>query len=185
MPRTLLTLAAVLAAVLAAAGVFAVAGMAFGHTEQRSHTIHGTVTRLVVEGASGDVSLLGASVGHTTVHERRHFAWRRPELRMSLDGGVLRVSIHCRSWSAGCGDDLDIVVPRSVRSAGVHTAGGDISLAGLEDGHFTATTGSGDLRARRITGSLALRSESGGIDGSSLPDRDVLATSGSGDVSIR
>jgi putative adhesin len=185
MRRTLLTIAAVLAAVLAAAGAFAVAGMAFGHTEQRSHTIHGTVTRVVVEGASGDVSLLGASVGHATVHERRHFAWRRPQLRMSLDHGVLRVAIRCHPWSAGCGDDLDIVVPRTVQSAGVRTVSGDISLAGLADGHFTATTESGDLRARRITGSVALRSESGDIDGSSLPDRDVIATSGSGDVAIR
>jgi hypothetical protein len=185
MHRTLLTLAAVLAALLAAAGVFAVAGMAFGHTEQRSHTVHGTVTRVVVDGAGGDVSLLGAFVGHTTVHERRHYAWRRPQLRMSLDHGVLRVAIHCRAWSAGCGDDLDIVVPRSVRSAAVHTTSGDISLAGLEAGHFTATTESGDLRAHRITGVVALRSRSGDIDGSSLPDRDVIATSGSGDVSIR
>jgi DUF4097 and DUF4098 domain-containing protein YvlB len=104
---------------------------------------------------------------------------------MTVRQGVLRVAIHCRSWSARCADDLDIVVPRNVRTAAVRTGSGDVSLAGLEGDSFTATTGSGDLRASRITGHLELHTGSGDIAGRGLERRDVIATSGSGDVAIR
>jgi hypothetical protein len=146
-PRTLLTLAAVLAALLVAAGAFAVAGLAFGHTEERTPTVRGTITHVVVEGASGDVSLLGASVREATVHERRHFGWRRPELSIERHGSLLRVAVHCAAWSGHCADDIDIVVPRGVQ-ARVHTRSGDIHVAGLVRRDVIATSGSGDVAIR-------------------------------------
>jgi hypothetical protein len=146
-PRALLTLAAVLAAVLVAAGTFAVSGLAFGHTEERTHTVHGTITRVVVEGASGDVSVLGASVREATVHERRHFGWRRPKLSLRSDGSVLHVAVRCAAWSGHCADDVDIVVPRGVELR-VHLHSGDIHVAGLVRRDVLATSGSGDVTIR-------------------------------------
>jgi hypothetical protein len=146
-PRILLTLAAFLTALLIAAGAFAVAGLAFGHTEERSHTVRGAISRVVVEGASGDVSLLGASVREATVHERRHFGWRRPKLSIERDGSVLRVAVRCAAWSGHCADDIDIVVPRGVK-ARVHLHSGDIHVAGLPRRDVIATSGSGDVAIR-------------------------------------
>jgi hypothetical protein len=157
MRRLLLGLLALAAAV---ALVFGVAGLAFGHAEEREHAVAGAVTRIEVAGGAGDVSLMEADVPSVTIHERRSYAWHRPRLAIDRAGGVLRVSVRCGSW---CSDDLDIVVPRSVRSGTVRTTSGDISLAGI-GGDFRATSASGDVRATRSTGELALRSASGDVD---------------------
>jgi hypothetical protein len=160
MRRVLLSLLALAAAV---ALVFGVSGLAFGHTEEHEHIVRGTVTRIAVEGGSGDVSLLGAGVRDITIHERKRYGWRSPRLVIERTGTELRVAVHCRSWSGRCADDLDIVVPRSVSFADVRTGSGDISLAGLTAGHFAASSRTGDVRATRVTGALALHSASGDV----------------------
>ena len=157
MRRLLLSLLALAAAV---AVVFGVAGLAFGHTEEGEHSFGGPLTRVEVTGGSGDVSLMGADVRDVTIHETRSYAWHRPRLVVTRSGDVLRVRVRCGSW---CSDDLDIVVPRSVRAGTVRTTSGDISLAGLTGGDFRATSASGDVRATRSTATLALRSASGDV----------------------
>ena len=184
MPRVLLPVAVLLAVVVCAVGGFGLAGLAFGHTEERNRTVSGPVTRVVVDGAVGDVALMAAAVDDVTIHERRRYGWRKPRLQVDLRDGVLHVRAHCGSWSGGCADDLDIVVPRGVRAATVASAGGDVSLAGLAGDVFTATTGSGDVRAHRITGSLTLRSDSGDVEAGEVAG-SIRASSGSGDVDLR
>jgi hypothetical protein len=156
MRRLLLGFLALAAAV---AVVFGVAGLAFGHAEEREHAVAGAVTRIEVNAGAGDVSLMEADVPAVTIHERRSYAWRRPRLAIDRSGSVLRVTVRCGAW---CSDDLDIVVPRHVRSGSVRTTSGDISLAGL-GGDFRAVSASGDVRATRSSGELALRSASGAV----------------------
>jgi Putative adhesin len=174
MPRALLPVAVLLAVVLCAVSGFALAGLAFGHTEEHSRTVSGPVTRVVVDGAVRDV----------TIHERRRYGWRKPRLRVDLRGGVLHVHARCGSWSGGCADDLDIVVPHSVRTAAVASSSGDVALAGLTGDAFTATTDSGDVRAHRISGSLTLRSDSGDLEAGDVAGK-VRAHTDSGDVRVR
>jgi Putative adhesin len=184
MPRALLPVAVLLAVVLCAVSGFALAGLAFGHTEEHSRTVSGPVTRVVVDGAVGDVALMAASVRDVTIHERRRYGWRKPRLQVDLRGGVLHVRAHCGSWSGGCADDLDIVVPHSVRTAAVASGSGDVALAGLTGDAFTATTDSGDVRAHRISGSLTLRSDSGDLETGDIAGL-VRAHTDSGDVRVR
>ena len=181
MPRVLLPVAVLLAVVVCAVGGFGLAGLAFGHTEERNRTVSGPVTRVVVDGAVGDVALMAAAVDEVTIHERRRYGWRRPRLQVDLRDGVLHVRARCGSWSGGCADDLDIVVPRGVRAATVASVSGDVSLAGLTGDAFAATTDSGDVRAHRITGSLTLRSDSGDVEAGDVTGR-VEMHSRTGDV---
>jgi hypothetical protein len=184
MPRALLPVAFVLAILMCVVSGLGLAGLAFGHSEERNRTVRGPVTHVVVDGAAGDVSLLAASVPDVTIHERRRYGWREPQLRVDLRDGVLHVRVLCRSWSGGCADDLDIVVPRGVRAATVASSSGDVSLAGLTGDAFAATTDSGDVRAHRITGSLTLRSDSGDVESGDVTGR-VEMHSRSGDVRVR
>jgi hypothetical protein len=184
MPRALLPVALVLAVLMCAVSGFGLAGLAFGHAEERSRTVTGPVTRVVVDGAVGDVALMAASVPDVTIHERRRYGWRKPHLRVDLRDGELHVRVRCRSWSGRCADDLDIVVPRGVRAATVASDSGDVSLAGLTGDAFVASTGSGDIRAHRITGSLTLRSHSGDVEAGEVAGR-VQTHSDSGDVRVR
>ena len=181
MPRALLPVAVALAVLVCAVSGFGLAGLAFGHTEERTRTVSGPVTRIVVDGAVGDVALMAASVPDVTIHERRRYGWRKPRLQVWLRDGVLHVRALCGSWSGGCADDVDIVVPRGVRSATVTSHSGDVSLAGLTGDAFSATTHSGDVRAHRITGALTLRSDSGDLETGDVAGRVRLHTD-SGDV---
>jgi hypothetical protein len=181
MPRSLLALIAVVAALMLAASAFGLASIALAHTEERSRTIAGTVTRVEVDGASGDVALMAAAVPDVTIHERRHYGWRKPTLAVSLRDGVLRLRVRCASWAGRCGDDLDIVVPRAVLAVRVGVQSGDVSLGGLSGGAFAATSDSGDVHANRIAGTLTLHSDSGDVEAGDV-DGAVELRSDSGDV---
>jgi hypothetical protein len=203
MPRAVLPIAVLAAVLICAISGFGLVGLAFGHSEEHNHTITGHIDGVVVEGASGDVSLMAASVEDVTIHERRRYGWREPRVRVDLRDGVLHVRVRCGSFSGGCADDLDIVVPHGVRTAAVRSGSGDISLAGLTGDVFTATTDSGKVRANRITGAVRLRSDSGDIqagdisgavamhtdsgdvDGHGLTATATRASSNSGDVRVR
>jgi hypothetical protein len=181
MARTLLPVAILAVLVTLAVSSSSLVALAFGHTEERTHTVSGPVTRVVVDGASGDVALMAASVRDVTIHERRRYGLRKPHLDVALRDGVLHVAVRCGGWSGGCADDLDIVVPHAVRDAVVRADSGDVSLAGLTGDAFSATSESGDVRANRIAGALALRTDSGDVEAGDVHGR-VELHAGSGDV---
>ena len=203
MARAVAFLAACAFAVILAAGAFSVTARAIGHGSERMRTVHGPVSRVVVDGSAGDVRLLAAAVPDVTIHEQRRYGWRAPKLDVALRGGELHVAVRCRSFSAGCSDDLDILVPQTVRRADVSVDSGNVSLAGLKGDRFQARSDSGDVQAHAIagtvvlssdsgdvaaahvTGPVTLRSDSGDVHGDGLPAGLVTATSDSGDVVLR
>jgi hypothetical protein len=192
---------------LLVAGVAATVGLAvmadaFQRTDERQHVVRGSVSRVIVEGSNGDVSLRTSSAARVTVREQRRFWLRAPKLDLSLRDGVLRVAASCDGWAPGCSDDLEIAAPPSVRATDVSVDSGDVSVATRDASRIVATsdsgdvevhgsrgaveasTGSGDVSAEDVRGPLTMATDSGDVSGRRLRSTTVSGSSDSGDVSI-
>jgi hypothetical protein len=202
-PRLALAAAiGVASVVLLAAGALALAGTVFGHTERRSHVLRGAVTRVVVEGTSGDVALRSGPAGRVTVAEKRHFWLHKPKLDLALRAGVLTVRVRCGHFGPGCSDDLRIAAPPGIGRASVDVDSGDVSLSAVDAGLVVARTdsgdvsvhgapgavdlraGSGDLEADDVAGAARLETDSGDVTGRRLRGDRVSASADSGDVDV-
>jgi DUF4097 and DUF4098 domain-containing protein YvlB len=200
--RLLIPIAVLLVLAAVGAGGIAIAAVSLSHTENRSHVLDGTVTRVVVESSSGDLDLQTIAGTQTRVREHRTYFAHKPTLDMTLRDGVLRMKVDCGSFAINCSDDLTVGVPRGVRTTMIELDSGDVKLAGLDGQRFLADTDSGDLEARTIrgdlsletdsgdatisdvTGTIALRSDSGDVEGRRLRAPDITAASDSGDVAL-
>jgi hypothetical protein len=201
--RILLAVALLLttAGIAVAFGVLAFAD-GFADTERRTHDVRASVSRVVVQGSSGDVDVRPSADGRVTVRETRRSLWREPEFHMSARDGVLLVSVDCPSASPGCSDDLDIAVPRSLDSVQVEVDSGDVSLGSLRARRTVAHSDSGDVEVRGhagpldlaadsgdvlaedVRGAVRMAADSGDVTGRGLRGERVTGTADSGDVSI-
>ena len=194
-------------ALLLVAGVAAIVGLAvaadaFQRTTERRHVIREPVSRVIVEGSNGEVSLRTSSSAQATVREQRRFWLREPKLELSVRDGVLRVAARCDGWSPGCADELEIVVPAGVRAANVSVDSGDVTIATRDASRIVATsdsgdvdvrgargtvqasTDSGDVSAHDVRGRLTMSTDSGDVFGERLRGDTITGTSDSGDVSL-
>ena len=157
---------------LLASGALALGSALFDRTETRSHVLRGAVSRVVVDGASGDVVLSSGPAGLATVRERRHFWLRAPKLALSLRDGVLSVRVHCGSFGPDCSDDLEITAPPGVARTDVDVDSGDVTLSAFDSRRISASADSGDVRLD-------------GVFRDDLAARRIDAHSDSGDVTVR
>lgn len=129
------------------------------------HTEHAVVTDAVasvgVDVGSGDVSVEGADAGDVNVTAR--VEGPANHLGRSLDGDALTLFDDCHERP--CSVDVHAVVPAGV-AVDLHT-------------------GSGDIRVKRLLGTLVLHTGSGDVSGSDLAALDLVAQTGSGDISLQ
>jgi putative adhesin len=170
--------------VLLAGGALALASTVFRHTDHRSRIARGTVTRVVVAADNGDVALRSGPAGRATVAESRHFWWHKPKLRVALRDGVLTVRVDCGGFGPGCADDLRVTVPRGLAHASVAVDSGDVEMTGVDARRVDALTGSGDLDADGLAGTVRLQTDSGDVTARALRGDTVAAGTDSGDVDV-
>ncbi|GAA3262862.1 lipoprotein [Streptomyces lavendulae subsp. lavendulae] len=170
-------------AVTAAAGLLLVGCSLPGGTS-RSLTADATVTEAVTavevtDARSGSIEVTpGAGPGvrvHRTVHYRGDAT---PEPGQRVSDGVL-------TFTAGCADscrvDYRLEVPASAKVR-LDNSSGRITVAGVAAAEVTS--GSGDVRAERITGPLRIRTASGDIEATALRAPDAEIRSASGDATV-
>jgi hypothetical protein len=181
-----LALGTVLAAVcllLLAGGALALASTVFTRSDDRSHVLRGSVTRVVVEGDSGDVVLRSGPAGRVTVAETRHFWLRKPKLHFTLRDGVVTAKVDCGSFGPGCSDDLRLTVPPEVARTSVSADSGDVHVSGMR-GAVDLSADSGDVEAEDLAGDVHLNSDSGDITAHGLRAGSVDANADSGDIDL-
>jgi Putative adhesin len=169
---------------LLASGALALGSALFDRTETRSHVLRGAVSRVVVDGTSGDVVLRSGPAGRVMVQERRHFWLREPKLALSLRDGVLSVRVDCGSFGPDCSDDLRITAPAGIGSTDVEVDSGDVTLTAFDSRRIAASADSGDVTVHGARATVALSADSGDVEAEDVSGPASLVTD-SGDVTAR
>lgn len=157
--------------VLAALGLAALSGSAFGLTEalrKERHVrtvVQGDVQRIVVRTDSGDVQVRAGLTPDVVV--LRHDSWlvERPKVRQRVRGGVLTIDARCRGVAATlrCGTDLQVAAPPDV-DVDVRSDAGDVDLRGLR-GRIAIVARAGDIRTERVEpATVAVTTKAGDVD---------------------
>ena len=182
-PKLVLLVAGVLFVVCAlAVGV----SEAFKHDRTTTTTISRHIERVVIRAGTGHVKLEGTDGPRVMVQEKLQWLWRRPHVRASMHGSVLRVSARCPDTGPmnRCKADLDLAIPFDADVI-VRGDSGDISAERLA-GHLQLTTDSGDLHGRDLNPITARATTDAGnvnLDFTTQPV-SVSANSDSGNVEV-
>jgi putative adhesin len=168
---------------LLAGGGIGLGSTVFKQNDHRSHVLRGTVSRVVVEGDSGDVALRPGRAGRATVSEERHFWLRKPKLALTLRDGVLTARVDCGDFGPACSDDLELTVPPDVARTSVTADSGDVRVRGA-GGAVDLRADSGDVEAEDVSGDVHLRSDSGNVVARGVRARTVDARADSGDIDL-
>ena len=144
-------------------------------------SIHGRTAAVSVD--EGDISVGPGRAGEIRVHGTLHYSIVRPELRWQRLPSTIALYSHCRVPTGVCSFDYVVTVPPEARSR-VSTGSGNLTASGLA-GTVTLSADSGDLMATRISGNATITDHSGGIVVTSLAGARVLITNDSGDITGR
>lgn len=170
-----------------AAGGLSVAGWLGFRSEIQDHTYRQQVTRILLDVATGDLTLTPGEAGTVAVRRRLFWSYTRPTIHEEWDGSTLRVTARCPvlvSVGPGCGVDYTLAVPDNV-VVEARTSTGNISTRQvLGDLRLTASTG--NITVVDAAGRLSLHTSTGDITASGrLTAAEVEATTSTGDVHIR
>lgn len=155
--------------VLAALGLLALSGAAFGisealHRTDESRTIiTNPVRKIVIDGDVGDVAVRAGLTGDVTVQRKDAWTVDRPSISERYADGVLTIKTKCGGLTAvlRCRSDLTLDAPPEV-DVTIAAQEGDIDLRGLS-GRTDVRTDRGDIRTRRLE-PVVIQAESQGGD---------------------
>lgn len=171
--RATRSLAARLAPALALPGTVG----CFVHVDRSPETetlsFHEPVEAVFVDVQSGDVEVRRGEVAQV----ERTWWGRRPSLDAHVAHGVLEVIASCDGLRS-CRTEHVVYVPAGV-DVDVFTGSGDVRVVDARSAGVS--TGSGDVEARRIDGTLVVETGSGDVDVSDVGGGLTVLT-GSGDV---
>ncbi|OIV36902.1 hypothetical protein BIV57_13890 [Mangrovactinospora gilvigrisea] len=184
--RTAILAAAALVPVLALTGCRGAFGMGHSKTSQQSYNVSGSVHRLTVDSAGGNVDVVaGPSGGGVHVVEKDSYQDRKPVSSHELKSGTLALrSGRCGASWGHCDVSYTVTVPRTV-DVELRTSGGDVTASGLS-GAVAARTDGGNISVRDDASSRLTASTSGGdveVAFSRAP-ATVSATSDGGSVKV-
>jgi hypothetical protein len=173
-----------LAVLFIGAGAANAAGWLARHTQVQDTTYHHAVSRIVLDGGSGNLDLSPGPAGEVAVHRHLTWSWRKPVIQESWNGGTLTLKYRCVSidFGPGCGVDYRLRVPAGA-DVRVTSDSGDIRVGGLT-GALVLSTGSGNVNVSDPHGALTLRTGSGDVNATGIASTRVSARTGSGDVRL-
>ena len=114
------------------------------------------------------------------MHGTLHYSIVRPKLRWQRSRSTIALHARCQLPTGICSFDYAVTVPPVARSR-VSTGSGNLTASGLA-GTVTLGADSGDVTATRISGNVTISDHSGGITVTSLAGAQALITNGSGDI---
>lgn len=149
-------------------------------TETRQLSFTHRVDRIVVDLASGNLTVQPGRAG--TVAIDRTLAWtdRRPTVSETWQGNVLRISGRCGGRS--CASDYTVRLPASA-AIEAHTGSGTISTTAIE-GDQALTADAGSIEVTRAFGRLSATAHSGDVIGMALSAAHTEATADNGRISL-
>jgi hypothetical protein len=140
--------------------------------------VHGRTAAVSVD--EGDITAGPGPAGEVRVHGTLHYSIVRPKLRWQRSRSTIALHARCQLPTGICSFDYAVTVPPVARSR-VSTGSGNLTASGLA-GTVTLGADSGDVKATRISGNVTISDHSGGITVTSLTGARALITNGSGDI---
>lgn len=174
----------VFALVILVCGVAVVLCAVAHRCEEQQQVYHRTVTRIVVEGRVGGLTIVPGPDDTVTVRRTLVWSWVKPTSHETWDGQTLRLRPDC--GFAIVGDDCRVGYRLSVPAAVVveATSGfGGITVDGVL-GELTLRTGTGSIVATNTGGPLSAASEGGRIRATNVMSPHIRLSTGSGDVDL-
>src|SRR5690606_31656719 len=122
--------------------------------------------------------------GVVSVQRRLFWSYAKPTMDERWDGESLRVTGGCQAWPwfAPCGVDYTLEVPQGV-SVRATTSTGDVMVRNLT-GELSLTTSTGDIRVTGAANPLRLRTSTGDIVAQDLTSITVDAETSTGDIRV-
>jgi hypothetical protein len=143
--------------------------------------VHGRTAAVSVD--EGNISAGPGPTGQLRVHGTMHYSIVRPKLRWQRSRSTIALHARCELPTGICSFDYAVTVPPVARSR-VSTGSGNLTASGLA-GTVTLGTDSGDVMATRISGNVTISDHSGGITMTSLAGSRALITNDSGNITAR
>jgi hypothetical protein len=140
--------------------------------------VHGRTAAVSVD--EGDITAGPGPAGEVRVHGTLHYSIVRPHLRWHSSRSTVALHARCQVPTGICSFDYTVTVPPVARSQ-ISTGSGNLTASGLA-GTVTLGTDSGDVMATRISGNVTISDHSGGIVVTSLAGARALITNDSGDI---
>ncbi|HUL26170.1 MAG TPA: DUF4097 family beta strand repeat-containing protein [Streptosporangiaceae bacterium] len=140
--------------------------------------IHGRTAAVSVD--EGDISVAVGPAGELRVHGTLRYSIARPHLSWQRSRSAIAFHTHCQVPTGVCSSDYAVTVPPLARSE-VSTGSGNLTASGLA-GTVTLSTDSGDIKATRISGRTTISDSSGNIVLTSLAGAQALIMDDSGDI---
>ena len=165
------------------AGAVSVASLLARQTEVQDQVYQRTVTQIVVEIGTGDLTVMPAN-GGVSVHRHLKWSWTKPTIQESWDGTTLTIRTRCPAvqFGSGCGVDYTLRVPADV-SLITRNSTGDVTVNGIR-GDLALSTSTGDIRLTGASRALSLHTSTGDINASKLTSSEVDANVSTGDVTL-
>ncbi|MGK4581341.1 DUF4097 family beta strand repeat-containing protein [Kitasatospora sp. HPMI-4] len=151
-------------------------------TKDVSYEVPGTVRTLVIEGATGDIRVVGGGTGvQVTEHQKYHST--APAAVHSTAGGTLTLDYKCPDGDCSVGYEVNVPAGTVVR---VSDGTGDVHLSGLT-AEVKAETGTGNVEAKRMSAtSVDLSSSTGDVSADFVAQPEtVKATTSTGSVTVK
>lgn len=177
-----------LALLLIAAGAMAVMVQFFRQTTDVSTAMVGTVQEVIARTEIGDVFVHQGGPGQPLVVRRvLHWSFDRPDAAITRSGTTVNVVATCRRGQASFGDcsvDLDITLPPGA-AIRINTGTGDIGADGVT-GTIEATTRTGDIALHDLrSGTVTADTGTGDVTLALLtPPQSVRARTSAGDLRV-
>ncbi len=180
----MLALLIVVAVVLFVFGATRASGLLTRHTDTHTRTFAAAPT-IVVAAERGDVKVVAAdrSDVQLTIKERRSM-WGGGHADLSGDAGALHLKDRCQGVPFAddpCDVSFRLEVPRGV-AVRVSSGTGDLRAENL-DGSVDLRSGTGDLHVTGVRGPVRLHADTGDAD-VVAPTSDVSVQTGTGDIAV-
>jgi DUF4097 and DUF4098 domain-containing protein YvlB len=152
-----------------------------GAVERTTHqVIPGPVETVQFDAGAGDILIVPTSGDDVRIDSSAKGALHTPRLRAVKEGLMVRMNGNCPAISFGpCRASIVMHVPTGTK-IDVRSGSGDLTASGLS-GSVRMETGSGDVDASGLTGDADLRTSSGDVNVRGLGG-DVALRTASGDL---
>lgn len=182
-----IVLAALTAFVLVVPTCLQLFGQAIKRSESSSRTFRQPIDEVRLDVGDASVALGPGRAGEATVHQRLSWALSKPTVDVGVVGRSLVVEFSCDGRSElfaseECGADLDLRVPPGVR-VWATSGSGEVQVRGLT-GELDLRAGSGDVRLAHVSGRLSVRVGSGQVKGTGITSPKVSGRVRSGELDL-
>jgi len=169
-------------------------------TRSDAFSVEEEIVGVVVNVGAGDLEVIGTSIEGAEIFQQLEWSGREPDSTISVQDGILTVSLTCRAGQLVCRADHELIVPEGAWLQ-LETGSGELDIKGTDadiaagtgagsivlasaSGFADLETGSGDVLLMDVAGDIVVSTGSGLISGSGLAAGLLQANTGSGDVEL-